>query len=81
VVVVSPATVSTDQLANQTSMLFVMLKRKNSSKNNLESVEIIVDISPTTVAFFRMTWLTSVRCRSLFFENRSAETEFLVFEF
>jgi len=31
-------------------------------KNNLETLEIIVDISVPAVAFFRMTSLTSVHC-------------------
>jgi len=38
-------------------------KCKNSLKNNLATLEITVDISATTVAFFGMTWLTSVHRR------------------
>ena len=30
-------------------------------KNNLETVEIVVDVSATAVAFFGMTWSTSIR--------------------
>ena len=37
-------------------------KCKNSLKNNLETVVIVVDVLATAVAFFEVTWLTARCC-------------------